>query len=170
MVGAGVLPNVELASDAGLEVGNGISVDDKLRTSDPRIFAIGDCAEFPCVFTGTRLRLESVQNAADQARCVAANLLGRDQTYSTVPWFWTDQFGVKLQMAGLSSGADGTVLRGIEESGEFSLFYFRAERLIAVDSINRPADHMAARKLLAAATPVSPDQVADLSFDSRRAA
>ncbi len=157
IAGIGVIPNVELAVDVGLRAANGIVVDERLRTSDPRIFAIGDCASHP-VFG----RLESVQSAVDQARCVAANIAGKGQPYSAVPWFWTDQFEAKLQMAGLSSGADLTVMRGAPP--KFSVFYFRQGRLIAADSINRPADHIAARKLLAAGSHITPEQAADENF------
>jgi 3-phenylpropionate/trans-cinnamate dioxygenase ferredoxin reductase subunit len=157
VAGIGVIPNVELALDAGLPVGNGISVDEHLRTANERMFAIGDCAAHPVLG-----RLESVQNAVDQARCVAANITGKAQRYAAVPWFWTDQFDAKLQMAGLSFGADQTSIRGAPP--KFSVFYFRENRLIAVDSINRPGDHIAARKLLATGAAISPDQASDESF------
>jgi len=154
VAGIGVMPNVELAISAGLPAEDGILVDDHLRTADPTIFAIGDCARH-----ARRGRLESVQNAVDQAKCAAANVTGKNQAYSAVPWFWTDQFDAKLQMAGLSGGADRVVMRG--SPPKFSVFYFRNERLIAVDSMNRPADHMTARKLLAAGAPLLPEQAGD---------
>jgi|SRR5579872_4355437 len=157
VTGIGVTPNLELAQEAGLPVSDGIGIDDHLRTADPRIYAIGDCAVH-----GQRGRLESVQNAVDQARCAAANIAGKNQPYTAVPWFWTDQFDAKLQMAGLSGAADQTVIRGT--APRFSVFYFRSGRLIAVDSLNRPADHMAARKLLAAGSTLTPEQAADESF------
>ncbi len=163
--GIGVFPNIELARDAGLPVGNGIAVDQYLRTADERIFAIGDCADHPNPFAGARARLESVQNAVDQAKCAAANILGKNVAYNVVPWFWTDQYDVMLQMAGLSGAADREVLRGDPASKKFSVFYFANDRLIAVDSINRPADHMAARKLLAANARLTPEQAGDESFD-----
>jgi len=159
------LPNIELARDAGLPIGNGIVVDQYLRTADERIFAIGDCTDHPNPFAGARTRLESVQNAVDQAKCAAANILGKNVAYNVVPWFWTDQYDVMLQMAGLSGAADREVLRGDPASKKFSVFYFANDHLIAVDSINRPADHMAARKLLAANSRLTPDQAADESFD-----
>lgn len=141
IVGIGVIPNTDLAEQAGLPVANGIVIDEHLRTANPRIYAIGDCASHP------RLeRLESVQNAVDQAKCAAANIAGKPQAYSAIPWFWTDQFDVKLQMAGLSAGADHVVVRG--EPPKFSVDYFRNGKLIAVDSVNSPADHIAARKKL----------------------
>jgi 3-phenylpropionate/trans-cinnamate dioxygenase ferredoxin reductase subunit len=157
VAGIGVGPNVELAREAGLAVADGIAVDDHLRTSDPRIFAIGDCA------CHRSRRLESVQNAVDQAKCAAANIAGRNEPYHSVPWFWTDQFDVKLQMAGLSGGADLVVLRGV--APKFSAFYFQAGRLIAVDSINRPGDHILARKLLNSSPELTAEQAADESFD-----
>jgi 3-phenylpropionate/trans-cinnamate dioxygenase ferredoxin reductase subunit len=167
VVGIGVIPNVELAADARLIVGNGIAVNEYLQTTDPDIFAIGDCAEHPCIFAGARIRLESVQNAADQAQCVAATIAGRRQPYQALPWFWTDQFDIKLQMAGISQGHDRMVTRGNAESRKLSVIYFRGERLIAIDSINRPVDHMIGRKLLASGAKITPEQAADESVDLR---
>jgi 3-phenylpropionate/trans-cinnamate dioxygenase ferredoxin reductase subunit len=165
LAGIGVTPNVELASAAGLTIGNGIVVDEHLRTDDPNIYAVGDCAEHPNPFAGGRARIESVQNAVDQARAVAAAIAGRPKPYHAVPWFWTDQFDVRLQMAGISTGWDREVTRGNPESRKFSVFYFKAGRLAGVDSINRPGDHMAGRKLLAVGTMLTPDQAADESVD-----
>lgn len=165
VAGIGVVPNLELARESGLPVANGIAVDDHLRTADENIFAIGDCAEHPNFFSRSRTRLESVQNAVDQAKVAAANIAGRQESYRAVPWFWTDQFDIKLQMAGLSDGADREVLRGDLESHKFSVFYFRNARLIAVDSINRPGEHLTARKLLAAGAALTPEQAADESSD-----
>lgn len=161
VAGIGIVPNTELAEAAGLPAANGIEIDDHLRTADPNIFAIGDCARHP-----VRGRLESVQNAVDQARCAAANIAGKDQPYTAVPWFWTEQFDTKLQMAGLSGGADQAVMRGGEP--KFSVFYFRAGKLIAADSIHRPADHVHARKLLAAGSDLTPEQAADENFPLER--
>jgi 3-phenylpropionate/trans-cinnamate dioxygenase ferredoxin reductase component len=161
IVGIGVIPNDELAGAAGLATGNGIAVDDHLQTGDPRIFAVGDCADHPNPFAGGRVRLESVQNAADQARAAAAIIAGRRAPYNAVPWFWTDQFDLRLQMAGLSQGYDQAVTRGDPDSQKFSVFYFKASRLIAVDSINRPADHIIARRLLASHVAVTAEQAGD---------
>jgi 3-phenylpropionate/trans-cinnamate dioxygenase ferredoxin reductase subunit len=171
VVGIGVVPNAELAHDAGLETANGIVVDEYLQTTrDAAIYAIGDCAAHPNMFAGdpgspesasTRVRLESVQNAADQARTVAASIAGKRASYTAVPWFWTDQFDIRLQMAGLSHGYDEAVTRGNPEAQKFSVYYFKQSRLIAVDSINRPADHIVARRLLASRAPVTPQQAAD---------
>jgi 3-phenylpropionate/trans-cinnamate dioxygenase ferredoxin reductase subunit len=168
LVGIGVVPNVELARDAGLRIANGIAVNDFLQTDDQNIFAIGDCAEHHCVFAGARVRLESVQNAADQAQCVASTIAGRQNSYRALPWFWTDQFDVKLQMAGISQGHDRIVIRGNPESQKFSVFYFNANRLVAIDSINRPMDHMIGRKLIAAGVTLTPEQAADESLDLRK--
>jgi 3-phenylpropionate/trans-cinnamate dioxygenase ferredoxin reductase component len=165
LVGIGVLPNIELALNLGLAVANGVVVNEHLRTESEGVYAIGDCADHPNRFAGGRTRIESVQNAVDHARCVAAAIAGRPEPYEAVPWFWTDQFDIKLQMAGLSGGFDQTVVRGDPEARKFSVFYFKDGRLAAVDSINRPADHMVARKLMANGTTLTPAQAADLSVD-----
>ena len=168
LVGIGVVPNVELAQDAGLQISNGIAVDENLQTDDENIFAIGDCAEHPCVFAGARIRLESVQNAADQAQCVAATIARQRNRYRALPWFWTDQFEIKLQMAGISQGHDRVVTRGSRESRKLSVFYFKENRLVAIDSINRPLDHMIGRKLIAGGAPLTPEQAADESVDLKK--
>jgi 3-phenylpropionate/trans-cinnamate dioxygenase ferredoxin reductase component len=168
LVGIGIEPNIDLAQHSGLSTSNGIVVDDHLLTEDENIYAIGDCAAYPCAFAfNQRLRLESVQNAADQAQHVAAAIVGRQEPYRALPWFWTDQFDIKLQMAGLSCNYDHIVTRGSAESKKLSVFYFAAGRLVAIDSINRPLDHMIGRKLIAAGTPVTFDQAADESLDLR---
>ena len=169
-VGIGVVPNTELARDSEIPIANGIAVNEHLQTSDENIFAIGDCAEHPCVFAGARIRLESVQNAADQAQCVAATIAGRRNAYRALPWFWTDQFEIKLQMAGISNGHDCVVSRGNAESRKLSVFYFKEGRLIAIDSINRPLDHMMGRKLIAAGVRLTPEQAADESVDLKKLA
>ncbi|MBZ5632467.1 MAG: FAD-dependent oxidoreductase [Acidobacteriia bacterium] len=169
IAGIGVVPNVELAREAGLPVGNGITVNEYLQTPDQRIFAIGDCAECPSIFAEACVRLESVQNAVDQAACVAKAIVGHRAPYTAVPWFWTDQYDIHLQMAGLPAGFDQVVTRGDPQTRKFSVFYFRGGRLCAVDSVNRPADHLAARKLIGARTTLSPDQAKDESFDLKSA-
>jgi 3-phenylpropionate/trans-cinnamate dioxygenase ferredoxin reductase subunit len=169
IAGIGVLPNVELALAAGLPVGSGITVNEYLRTPDERIYAIGDCCECPNPFAEMCIRLESVQNAVDQAACVARAIMGHSLAYSAVPWFWTDQYDIHLQMAGLPIGYDQVVTRGDPQTRKFSVFYFRGGRLCGVDSINRPADHMTARKLIGARTMLSPDQARDESFDLKAA-
>jgi len=164
--GIGVIPNTQLASEAGLAIENGIRVDANLLTSDSNISAIGDVACFPCLHNGERpTRLESVQNAADQARNVAARLLGKPTTFNALPWFWTDQGNLKLQIAGLSTGYDSTLSLGSAETQQFSVLCFRNEQLIAVESCNRPGDHMAARKILARPPKLTPAEAAAEGFE-----
>ncbi|MFD9443906.1 NAD(P)/FAD-dependent oxidoreductase [Streptomyces sp. NPDC060006] len=171
VAGVGVLPNTTLAADAGLEVGDGILVDARLRTRDPLIHAIGDCARFPSRYATRQLRLESVQNAADQARFVAGAIHAPDRAaaYEAVPWFWTQQYAERLQIAGITEGHDRTVTVGDPAGGRFSVFCFRAGRLIGAESVNRPADHMITRRLLAAGDrSVTPDVVAAPGFDLKQ--
>jgi 3-phenylpropionate/trans-cinnamate dioxygenase ferredoxin reductase subunit len=163
--GVGVLPNTELAAEAGLETGDGIVVDAFLSTSDPDISAVGDCAAFPDPRTGAPVRLESVQNATDQARCLAARLTGTPHPYTALPWFWSYQGGLKLQIAGLSTGHDLAVVRGSADDGRFSVFCYRGRDLIAVESVNRTPDHITARRLLAAGLSPTPEEAADPAFD-----
>jgi 3-phenylpropionate/trans-cinnamate dioxygenase ferredoxin reductase subunit len=167
LVCVGVIPNTELAREAGLAVDNGIVVDEYLASSDPAISAIGDCAYFPTPFAPSRVRLESVQNAVDQGRCVAARLAGRSETYEKVPWFWSDQGDLKLQIAGITAGHDLAVVRGDPADRNFSVFCFRGGRLIGVESVNRTPDHVVARRLLAGEPGLSPEQAADGNYDLR---
>lgn len=165
LVGIGVIPNDALATSAGLRVENGVAVDAMLATEDPAISAIGDCASFPSPHAeGARVRIESVQNAVDGARCVAARLAGRPAAFTAVPWFWSDQGPLKLQIAGLSRPQDEAVRRGGPGSG-VSVFRYRDGRLTSVESLNRPADHMVARRLLQTGRSPTPDQAADPGFD-----
>lgn len=163
----GAVPNTELAAAAGLEVQDGIVVDEFCRTSDPAIFAAGDCTNHPNVFAGRRLRLSSVQNAHDQGRAAGSTIAGRPETYRAVPWFWSDQYDVKLQMVGLANGGSTDVLRGSVADGRFSLFRYDGDRLAAIESINKPADHMMGRRLIAAGRWPTPEQAADAGFDLR---
>jgi 3-phenylpropionate/trans-cinnamate dioxygenase ferredoxin reductase subunit len=169
VVGVGVLPNVELAAEAGLEVAAGIIVDEQLLTSDPDISAIGDCALFASPRFGGSLRLESVQNATDHARCVAARLAGDAKAYDGQPWFWSDQGEDKLQIAGLTTGYDRVVVRGDRARRSFSAFCYRDGRLIGIESVNRAGDHMFGRRLLAANGSITPEQAADPKFDLKAA-
>lgn len=154
--GIGIEPNVAIAEAAGLETRNGIVVDEFLSTADPAIFAIGDCAAFRSVYADGLIRIESVQNAVDQAKFVAAAIVGNRQApYRAVPWFWSDQHNVKLQIAGLSGGHDEAILRGSPAEKKFSVYCFRQGRCVAIESVNAPADHMDARKLLAGNTPLT---------------
>ncbi|QGV77506.1 NAD(P)/FAD-dependent oxidoreductase [Streptomyces ficellus] len=165
VVGIGVLPEVELAADAGLEVGGGIVVDARLRTSDRAVYAIGDCARFPSPHAAGRLRLESVQNASDQARHVAAELCGASAPYTAVPWFWTDQYDLRVQIAGVVRAHDHRVTVG-DPAGRFSVLCFRDGLLVGTESVNRPADHMITRRLLASDGPrPTPDEAARPGFD-----
>ncbi len=149
VVAAGVSPNDTLARDAGLAVGNGIEVDELLLTSDPAISALGDCASFPFAWGGgARVRIESVQNAVDQARCIAARLCGQPLPYAKVPWFWSDQGDCRLQMAGLAAPGDRSEIEGDPSTGRFSVHRFRGNELSAVESLNDPGAHMRARKAL----------------------
>ena len=158
----GVLPNVELAEDAGLDVDNGIRVDDRCRTSDASVYAIGDCTNHPNSLLGQRLRLESVHNALEQAKTVARNICGEDLQYAQVPWFWSDQYDLKLQIAGISHGYDRTVLRGDPANRAFSCLYLRDGQLIAIDSINSPKDFMQSKALIGGHAAISPDTLADV--------
>jgi 3-phenylpropionate/trans-cinnamate dioxygenase ferredoxin reductase component len=170
VVGIGVIPNMEIAADCGLTVAGGIAVDACARTSDPAIVAAGDCASFVSHWGppgASASRIESVQNANDMAKTAASTIVGRPQPYRALPWFWSDQFDLKLQMAGLNTGFTDFVVRGSVADRKFSLFYFRDTTLIAVDSINRPQDHMLARKLLANGAPISPQEAGDPAFDLR---
>jgi 3-phenylpropionate/trans-cinnamate dioxygenase ferredoxin reductase subunit len=149
LVGIGGIPIAELAAAAGLAVANGVVVDEMMATADPHISAIGDCCSHPNVFAGTRIRLESVQNAIDQGRTIAARLAGTPQPYRAVPWFWSDQGDLKLQMAGFTHGFDHQAVIGSMDEARFSLISFRNGVLIGIESVNRPADNMLARRILA---------------------
>ncbi len=169
VVGVGVLPNVELAAEAGLPVASGIIVDEYLLTSDPDISAIGDCALFASPRFGGSLRLESVQNATDHARCVALRLTGDAKPYDGQPWFWSDQGDDKLQIAGLTTGYDRVVVRGDAAQKSFSAFCYKSGRLVGIESINRAGDHMFGRRLLGINRTIEPEQAADTSFDLKGA-
>jgi 3-phenylpropionate/trans-cinnamate dioxygenase ferredoxin reductase component len=169
VVGVGVLPNVELAAAAGLPVASGIIVGKHLLTSDPHISAVGDCALYASERFGGSLRLESVQNATDHARCVAARLTGDAKAYDGLPWFWSDQGPDKLQIAGLTTGYDRVVVRGDREQGAFSAFCYKADRLVGIESVNRAGDHMFGRRLLAANGSITPQQAMDTGFDLKAA-
>lgn len=166
VVGIGVTPNVELAEQAGISCDNGILVDEHCRTEASSVFACGDCAAHRNRFAGGRsIRLESIQNATDQARTIAASIAGEPKPYTAVPWFWSDQGSHKLQMAGLAFDADSYVERGDREGGRFSIFHYRGGKLLAVDSVNESRDHMVARKLIEAAISPGQDQAGDPGFD-----
>lgn len=165
IVGIGVVPNAEIAAAAGLDCANGVRVDGDCRTADPAIFAVGDVALAPSRLYGREMRIESVQNAKDQARHVAGVLCGKPPTPEPLPWFWSDQFDVKLQIAGVSQGYDQVVLRGTPEHGRsFAAFYLKQGAVIAVDAINRPREFMVGKRLVAAKAVVPPSRIADESI------
>lgn len=161
VVGIGLLPNVELAESAGILCEDGINTDQYGRTSIPNIYAAGDCANHPNAIYKRRMRLQSVQNAIDQAKTVAASICGKNKPYIQVPWFWSDQYDLKLQTAGVNTGYDEIVLRGDPETRSFAAFYLRAGRLLAVDAINRPAEFVAARNIISKQLAVSAARLSD---------
>lgn len=165
IVGVGVVPNTELASRAGLACDNGIVVDEYARTPDARVLAAGDCTNSLHPLLGRRARLESVQNAVHQAKVAAASICGVPSAYSEVPWFWSDQYDVKLQIAGLSQGYDEVVIRGDPNAGSFTAYYLAGTRLLALDAINSPRDFMHAKKLIASGTRITADELRDPSTD-----
>lgn len=169
VVGVGVLPNIELAAEAGLPVAAGIIVDEYLSTADPNISAIGDCALFASPRFGGSQRLESVQNATDHARSLAARLTGDRKPYDSHPWFWSDQGDDKLQIAGLTTGYDRVVLRGDPGKKAFSVFCYHGDKLLGIESINRAGDHMFGRRLQAMDRSITPEQAADEKFDLKSA-
>jgi 3-phenylpropionate/trans-cinnamate dioxygenase ferredoxin reductase component len=163
LIGAGVLPNVELAQEAGLAVDNGIVVDEHGASSDAAIYAAGDCTNHPNALLGRRLRLESVQNAIDQAKAVAAAIAGKPKPYAEVPWFWSDQYDLKLQMAGLSAAGDTVILRGDPASRKFAAFYLHDGKLAAVDAVNAAPEYMTGRMMIAKGLAPDPARLADPS-------
>src|SRR3954470_1551776 len=169
VVGVGVLPNIELAAEARLPVAAGIIVDEYLSTADTDISAIGDCALFKSRRFGGSQRLESVQNATDHARCLAARLTGDRKAYDSHPWFWSDQGEDKLQIAGLTTGYDRVVLRGDPAKKAFSAFCYKGDSLLGIESINRAGDHMFGRRLFGLDRSITPEQAADESFDLKGA-
>lgn len=171
LVGIGVVPRTELAEQLGLAVEGGIVVDSACRTSDPAIVAAGDCALMPNPYARGSLptvRLESVHNALEQAKVAAATLLGQPGDYRTTPWFWSDQADIKLQIAGLSTGYDATVLRGDPETEKFSVLYYRDGVLIAADCVNQPLDFMAVRSALSRGATIPPEAAADATLPLKK--
>jgi len=160
LAGIGIMPNCELAQAAGLGCDNGIIVDEYGATVDPDIFAAGDCTSHPA-FAGGRIRLESVQNAIDQAKHAALAMLGKPVPYREVPWFWSDQYDLKLQIAGLARPGDLTVLRGNPVTRKFSVFHLREGIVAAVEAVNAAPDYIVGRKLIAARARIAPERLAD---------
>jgi len=163
VVGIGILPNVELAEAAGLDCDDGIVVDETTRTANPHIFAAGDCTNHPNPVLGRRLRLESVPNAMEQSRVAAANLADGSKTYANVPWFWSDQYDLKLQMVGFSTDGDEQVVRGDPDERCFAVFHFNGDTLVAADAVNSAREFMAARQLVGRR--VDPGRLADPGVD-----
>ncbi|MPZ40177.1 MAG: pyridine nucleotide-disulfide oxidoreductase [Rhizobiales bacterium] len=167
VVGIGIIANDDLAKAAGLACDRGIVVDALLRTADPDIYAIGDCAAFPHPMAQGLVRLESVQNAIDQGKIVADAIMGEAKTYAAVPWFWSDQYEVKLQIVGLTQHYDDTVTLGDVGTGRFSVLYFRDGAMIGIDSVNMPSDHVVGRKLFGARKSVTIDAARAPGFSLR---
>lgn len=163
VVGVGIAPNIKLAQQAGLTIDNGIWTNEQGQTSDPAIWAAGDCASFP--YRGGRIRLESVGNAIDQAELVAANMLGGALSYTAKPWFWSDQYDIKLQIAGLNTGYDNIVTRNGDSEGSVSFWYYRDAVLLAVDAINDPRAYMVGKRLIEMGKSPDRSAVADATCD-----
>ena len=165
VVGAGILPNQEIALNAGLKCDNGIWVNEFCKTEDDNIYACGDCTNHPNKSLNTRLRLESVHNALEQGKTVASSLLKKNIAYNQVPWFWSDQYDHKLQIVGISGDHDKVVKRGGEENRSFLLFYLKKNKLIAVDAVNNPKEFMICKKLVANKIKISSDYISDPSIN-----
>lgn len=163
IAGVGIVPEIALAKASGVEVENGIKTDAMGQTSVPGIWAAGDCASFP--FQGRRIRLESVPNAIDQAEIVAANIMGTNKEYLAKPWFWSDQFDVKLQIAGLNTGYDDVITRNGDKEGTTSFWYFRGDQLLAVDAMNDPRGYMIGKRIIEAGKTVAKDTVSNPDTD-----
>ncbi len=161
LVGIGIIPNSDLAEDAGIACSNGILVDRDSRTQDPRIFAIGDCARRPLVHYGRNGRLESVHNAIEQGKLAAAAIMGKPRPVEDCPWFWSDQYDLKLQTAGLSEHYDAVVIRGSPQDRKFAAFYLRNGRLIAVDAVNSGPEFLASKKLIVSGAFIAPETLQD---------
>ncbi|MEM7733448.1 MAG: FAD-dependent oxidoreductase [Pseudomonadota bacterium] len=163
IVGVGIDPATDLAAMAKLEIDNGIKTDEHCRTSDPHIWAAGDCASFP--YRGDRVRLESVPNAHDMAECVAENIMGAGKTYVAQPWFWSDQYDIKLQITGLNAGYNNVISRPDGKGKGMSFWYFRDAELLAVDAVNEPRAYMVGKRLIDAGKSPTPEQIADMGLE-----
>lgn len=168
IVGVGVIPNIELAEAAGLDVNNGIIVNEFAQSSDSDIFAAGDCTYHKNKHYQCWLRLESIQNAVDQAKVVAKTICGKQEEYDEIPWFWSDQYDLKLQIAGLSSGYDNLIVRGdLKQGRKIAVFYFKGQTLLAVDAVNSPQEFMFGKRALAQGLPLDLERLADSSVPMR---
>lgn len=165
IIGIGVIPNTELAEAAGLDIENGVVVNEFACTSDPNILAAGDCTFHPNNVLGFNLRLESVPNAMEQAKTAAATICGNSKAYHALPWFWSDQYDIKLQIAGFNKGYDHVVLRGEPSAHQFVAWYLKGDKILAADCINSPKEFMLAKKLIGQQVSAAPDQLADVDFD-----
>ena len=165
IVGIGIEPEIELAEAAGLPCKDGIIVDEFACTESQNIFAAGDCANHPSQLLNKRIRLESVQNAIDQAKTAAKSFLGDKTPYSAVPWFWSDQYDLKLQIAGLSKGYDQILVRGNPKQAPFAVFYTRLGQVISVEAVNFPQAFMIGKQLISTGTPVENNKLVDMGFD-----
>ncbi|MDG1165743.1 MAG: FAD-dependent oxidoreductase [Porticoccaceae bacterium] len=165
IIGIGVIPNTELASEAGLNVDNGILVNEFAQTSHPDIVSAGDCTNHPNTILQTTLRLESVPNAIEQAKAAAASICGLKKPYAELPWFWSDQYDVKLQIAGMNQGYTDAVVRGDKASRSFTVFYLKDNNILAADCINRPKDFMLAKKLILQGTSTEGQSLADETIE-----
>lgn len=163
IVGIGIIPNIDIAEAAGIQCGNGIVVDEHCRTSAADVYAAGDCTNHPNPLLGRRLRLESVPNAMEQARVAAANMCGGDKTYASMPWFWSDQYELKLQMVGFSADGDTEVMRGDPTANQFAVFYLKDGAVVAVDAVNSPKEFMVCKQLIG--RQVDPARLADPAVD-----
>ena len=165
LIGVGALPAISLAKDAGLAIDDGVATDEHAATSDPAIYAAGDCASHPSRLYGRRMRLESVPNAIEQAKVAGANMAGGALVDDAVPWFWSDQYDVKLQTAGVAEGADAAVVRGDPAAARFSVWSLKDGRVLAVDAVNDPAAFLGSKRLIAAKTPIDAKLLADPATD-----
>lgn len=163
VVGIGIIPNTEIAAAAGIDVDNGIIVDERCKTSAPNVYAAGDCTNHPNPILDRRLRLESVPNAMEQARVAANNMCGGDKTYSSIPWFWSDQYELKLQMVGFSGDGDTAVVRGDKAANQFAVFYLKDGAVVAADAVNSPKEFMVCKQLVGKV--VDQAQLADTAVD-----
>ena len=166
IVGIGILPNDNLASNAGIKIENGIKTNVFGQTSEENIWAAGDCASF--LLNKSYIRLESVQNAIDQAEAVAENILGSHKAYNPLPWFWSDQYNIKLQIAGLNTGYDKVIIRNNIKDMSLSHWYFKSEKPISVDAINDPRSYMIGKRIIENNIPVSPKIISDINYDLKK--
>jgi 3-phenylpropionate/trans-cinnamate dioxygenase ferredoxin reductase component len=164
VVGIGILPNIEPLAAAGLVTGNGICVNEYCQTSDPAIFALGDCTDHPNIYAEKSVRLESVQNAVDQAKTIASVITGAPKAYAELPWFWSDQYTLKMQTAGLAINHDQTIVRGSMADNSFSVLYLRNGQIIAIDAINAIKDFLAAKNMIVAKAKPDPIRIADATI------